>query len=913
MYDLAAGALREQPGVLLAGPAGIGKSHLLARLVDDGLARGVRVLRCSPVEAELPLPFMCLIDLFETVADEVVGRLPSGQRDALRAALLRGDGPDTAAAGGRVHLAVLTLLRLLAADGPVWIVVDDIQWMDEPTAQILGFVARRAAGTPLRVLATERVPGGEPAKHLRLCPPGTVELAVPPLSAADLAPVLAAHCAAPVPAATAREIHRVARGNPLYALEILRSLPADGPGGKPPAEGLAVPGLLRGLLLDRLRSLPADVHGTLVLASAASRPDLTLLATAGGAGVTAHLETAERLGVVRISQEGHIHFDHPLVRSAVYSEASGRERREAHGRLAAAATEPVERARHLALANPARDEGVALTLMDAAASARRRGAPATAAELAALAVARTPAGAGPARTARRLACAEYHCDAGRWDAARHEASAILAEEKDPSTRVKARIVLLKCAGQALEGEGRLIEEGLAESAGSPALEAQLRYWSSARELLAGRVDQAVREARRGAELAQEAQDTPAHIDALTSVAYLQRLAGDPGAEATLASVFEKAREQGVDDARLLDALITQAIFHLHTNRLAEAAGGLTSLLARFGEQVTVEDQLRSHVALTDVHLRAGDCPAALRAAASASVLNDDVDGAAGPVTYAMAAAESYGGSLERARELAEQGARAADRDGDRFWYLWNLTVLGRSHLLGGDPVRAAEVLREVRKSEQTMGIVDPAVGRWHADLAEALVGAGSSEEAAELIDTVSRVARRLGRMGVLGCMERAAALRHAALGELGAAAVLLESSAARLRAEGLPLELARTLASLADVERRRRRQAAARKAAAEASKLCRDAGAAAWFGWIEAHPRGARRPQDPLVPQLTASELRVAELAADGATNREIATACYLSIKTVEASLSRVYRKLGVRSRTELAKTLPDWVGPANP
>jgi DNA-binding CsgD family transcriptional regulator len=160
-------------------------------------------------------------------------------------------------------------------------------------------------------------------------------------------------------------------------------------------------------------------------------------------------------------------------------------------------------------------------------------------------------------------------------------------------------------------------------------------------------------------------------------------------------------------------------------------------------------------------------------------------------------------------------------------------------------------------------------------------------------------------------MDRAAALRHLALGELSEAATLLTSSEAKLRSEGLPLELARTLAALADVERRRRRQAAARRASQEATQLCEEAGAAAWLGRIESRSRGGAEPRgrSDSAQTLTPSELRIATLAADGATNREIAAACYLSVKTVEASLSRVYRKLSVRSRTELAKTMPEWVG----
>jgi len=938
----AARALAAGPGALLTGPAGIGKSHLVAALTARARADGILVLACTPAEAELQLPFVSLIDLLAPVGDDALDRLPLGQRAVLRAALLRGEGSEPAPRGVQVRLAVLTLLRALAAERPVWIVADDLQWMDEPTAEVLAFVCRRTTGMRLRVLATERVAPGRAPTRAGLCPPGTALLTVPPLTVADLRSMLEIRTGAPVTAAQARDIHHAARGNPLYALELLRARPAHG-------EPQPVPPRLRSLLLARLRALPEPVRATLVLASAATRPDLTLLATAGGPAAPANLEAAESHGVVRIAQDGHLEFEHPLVRDVIYSEAAGHERRAAHAALAAASAEPVERARHRALADPSQDEDVARDLIDAATAARRRGAPATAADLAALAAARTPAPAFRDRAERTLSAAEYAYDAGQHERARHEAAELLAAQTagggglDPSQCVRARIVLLKSSGQALEGEKATLDAGIAEAAGDPALEARLRLWCSARDLLAGRVESATVEVRRAARLAEQAgpDEAATRVVALTDLAYILQLTGDPAAEPTLREAFDVAREHGIEDTRLWDSLITHAILDQHANRLAEAEAAIGAMLARFGDVVGVEEQFSAQLALIEVRARGGDGPGALAAARRAAEIFEDIDDSRGTVLYAQAAAEAVGGSLRRAADLAEAGARAAERDGDRFWLLWNLTVLGRARLLLGEPARAVEVLREVRRIEREMGVGDPAIGRWHADLAEALIALGAHEEARQLIAEVCDTARRLGRTSVLAAMQRAAALRALALGDTAVADSLLHGAAEDLRGVTAPLELVRTLLAIADLERRRRRRAAERAALTEARAVCATTGAVAYLprvderlarigapppaaplGGVGAAPgtgggagaaglgegadeqaaaAGDQRSQDPLTP----AERRVAELAGAGATNREIAAACYLSVKTVEATLSRVYRKLGVRSRTELANLLP--------
>jgi DNA-binding NarL/FixJ family response regulator len=217
-----------------------------------------------------------------------------------------------------------------------------------------------------------------------------------------------------------------------------------------------------------------------------------------------------------------------------------------------------------------------------------------------------------------------------------------------------------------------------------------------------------------------------------------------------------------------------------------------------------------------------------------------------------------------------------------------------------------EALREARTIELAMSIADPAMGFFHADLAEALVAVGALDEARRTVDAVTATARRLGRSSVLACMQRAVGIGHMAAGQLAEAASALRASAAQLERVGLPLERARSLLALSDLERRRRRQAASRDALSAAHQLCVDNGANAWLPRVEQRMLRSGEVVPGRAVNLTPSELRVAELAGSGATNREIAATLYLSVKTVEATLSRVYRKLEVRSRTELAKTMAE-------
>lgn len=913
LLDTALAELTARPGVLLHGPAGIGRSTLVTALAASLAARdkSSTVLYCSPAQEDARLPFVGLIDLFARVPEHCLETLAPHPRAALRAVLLRGPEPADDRARLAVRVAVVEVLRTLAATGPVLLVVDDLQWLDEPSAEVLAFAVRRLEGLAVRVVAAERVADGEQPERLRCCPPGTVELPVPPMTDDEVAHLVRTAIGADLPPAVLRAVQDTAAGNPSYARELGLAAPRDAVSvgfGR----ALPVPRRLRAVLLDQVRTLPEAVRHTLLVACTAARPSLTVLRAAGLADPAADLAEAERLGVAAVDADGTVRFSHPLIRAAVCADAPEHSRRQAHALLARAVTEPVEQARHLALAHPYEDETTARTLMSAAESARRDGAPDAAFELAGLAALRTPGNRPADRADRLLAAADYACDAGQLEEAGQAAETVLAGSGAARQRVRARLILLRNAGQALGGARDLIEEGLRDAGGDPEAEGWLHHWAAVRGLLCGELAQAARHARRAARQAARAGDTDTHIGALATLARVESLAGEPaaaGAALEEALTLVGGAEAGPESWGLIRM---RAILALDSDRVTEAGQQVAELLADIGEFAGVEEVMATLVALTRIQVRAGQCREALRTAARCSRTLAETGVQAAPALYAAALAATAGGTADEARQLAEQAVRASEADGDRLFLLRALAVLGQAGLLAGDPRGAAaatEALRRVRELGEAMGAADPPLLHWYGDLAEALVILGETDTAGAVLREARTRVSGDAPGSVLAALERAEGLREAGLGRAKEGALRLRAAADRLRQLPLPMELVRTLIALGAVERRARRRTAARAALGEALETATRIGAAPLaaragdeLARLDAGDRSGEA--GAAGPELTPTEARIAELVGGGATNREVAAELFISVKTVEGALSRVYRKVGVRSRTALAHAM---------
>ncbi|MFE4581562.1 helix-turn-helix transcriptional regulator [Streptomyces chartreusis] len=908
LFTAARDQLARGGSVLLHGPAGIGKSTVLRALAGECGATARTVLRCSPTESESHLPFLALADLLGLVLDEVSDRLPAAQLTALEAALT-GRGESTLQRDGlALRLAVLSALRALADTGPVLVVADDLQWLDPASAELLGFAARRLGDTPVRMLFAVRTDGEEYDRHLRASPPDTLAVRLGPLSRAQMSTLLENRGYTGLPRSTVRDIHRTSGGNALFALELGRAL-AENATPPRPGEPLPVPTSLRALVLNRLEMLSDQARRTLLVASAGARPTLALLHAAGRDDAEAETAQAAELGLLATEPEGPaVRFAHPMISAALYAEAPAQERRAAHAALSTAASDPIERARHLALATTGTDPEVAARLAEAAALARDRGAPSVAAQLSLLAARHTPADGTPSPDALRLAATEDAITAGELDLARDIAREVLARTAVPAERVRAWIAVIETAGHAMTEVDSIFPQALADAGEDPKLLALVHYQLTWRALLVeGDFEEAREEAGYAAELAARAGDRYTELLALALKAQIETLMGHPDAPATIRRALEEPQDPRVA-CHHNGAGYSRFRWLIMSDQLPEARAAVTALLREVRRHGWVESEVHFLRGVAETELHSGHCGRALDLARESLRLARDTG--IGEVASAVltSLAEAAGGEVERALTLAREAMEHAEEDGDQMYVSRALAALGHAQLVAGDTEAAVRSLRRVREVEQGLGITDPARGRWHGDLAEALVRGGEIAEAQDVIDVTREQALRLDRESVLAVLDRAQALVRAARGDRDAAVAQLTSAQDRLGKLGYGLEEARAAFALAQL----RSGAAGPTSYDEPARLFRRCRALPWLRRVEAAAAvGAVEPAPaPVVAPdgldgldgLASMERQVAALVMEGATNREIAARLFISVKTVEATLTRVYRKLGIRSRVDIVR-----------
>ncbi|MET9433953.1 AAA family ATPase [Streptomyces sp. NPDC006551] len=926
---------------LLTGPAGVGKTEVALAEAARAEARGETVLWLATLPADRDIPGAAAAALVASVAatvtwpgvalpetdggavdgasdptttaDRFPGRgagasgvfdgLPGPQRTAVamlcREAPLHEGGWDPIA----LRLGIARILRGLTVRGPALLVVDGVQHIDADSADLLRF-ALHLAPPALRVVAVEtpEAYGSEDAHDTHLWVPSEADiLLVPPLQADEIAELLIHHR---LPSRMAGRIHKASGGNPRLALAVGRSL-ADARTPVHHAEALTLSGRARDLARQLLGAAPPAVRETLLLAALALRPTAALVRRAGRPNAEADLAAAERAGLVSLAEDGTVTFTAGLLPSTLVHDACWAERSAGHAALAKVVDDSVEAVRHRALATDIPDEDLAAEVAAAADLARRRGNSALAAELALLAAGSTPVQHGPQRIARLVDAAEEAARAARADLAMRAATDLLARDAAPADRVRARLAVLDTAGQGLTGLDDMYVHAMEDSEGDTALRAAVQLRLAVKYVLAdGDPSHSRAAAVESAALAASMGDPRTAAQALTVQARMERALGAPDAESVLAQArgLEMAeRPLGIRNAAQI-LTIRHALFD---DRLGDARDQLNALLPLVRRRGSVEDTIELFSTLAAIESRMGVCPAALAHAGQSLALTLEAGLSPGPAWYTLALAETAGGSFGRAASYARRSVQASEEEGDRVFLSRSLYALGRVQLVNGDVASALETLRRVQVNERAQANVDPSMLRWHEELAEALLANDAAQEAADLLTEVRPVAERLGRTTVLLGCDRAYALYLAAAGKTDEAAELLTRTAERFAEAGLPLERGRALIALARVERRRRRRSAAQSALQTAASVFERAGAAPWLALASETPAGEVAEDTlPALSSLTDAELRLARLVGQGASNQEAAAKLYLSVKTVEARLTRIYQKLDVRSRAQLATAL---------
>jgi len=893
--ELAAGR-----SVLLWGPAGIGKSTVLDALSAPAVgAADTLVLRAAAAEAEADLPYLALVDLFDGVLDAPRPPvLPAHLRAALDGALLRSAVPATPQDQLAVRLAVLELLRGLAAERPVLLILDDTQWIDEPSAGVLRFVARRLDTVPVQVISAERVAQGDSPARVDLCPQPCAELQVPPLTQSDVSDVLRYRFGAGVPRHRLQRVYTASGGNPMFAVELGRALQERGEVS--PTSPLPVPDRLRGLLAERLARLSSAGRPPLLIAAAAARPSRDLIERCGAD--PDGLADAIEAGVVTAALDGAVRFTHPLLREMVYADARTEELRWAHGRLAQVVADPVERARHLAAASSAPDEALAQTLADAAATARLRGAPDAAADLAALAAERTPRDTPGVAAARRLSAAQYAYHAGAEEEAHRYASAALRDAADRHTRVNARLLLIDLVGQDQSGIGPLLDAAYADALDEPELLANVRLYRAQKAWYDADSEAAMAELKRAAESAEQCGDAERLVEVLS---WQGTILGGPAGDELAIRAGDMAHDLPLS-VEMVDARYMAALRQMFAGEITDAERRIIALRDAVESTGTMRELMRVLLYTANILARAGRCADAVLAGHACLRLFLDVAPTPGPALIATATAEMYGGSLTAAGEYAERALAASLAAGDEDWLRGAYAIVGQVHQMRGDAAAAVEMMRQCYELEQRLSRTDPSVLLWHADFVEALVATGARDEAAEVLADVRARAHRMERRVVLLGLDRAEAALIAANGEARDGVAALRAALSACTEHPYPLELARAWHALGVLERRAHRRAAARTALSEAVRRYEAIGAAPWLAIAEAE---LLRLDGARAAGLSDTERRIVELVRVGALDREIARSLFLSIKAVEANLTRLYRRLGVRNRAQLARVLDSTLG----
>jgi len=891
---------RHEPcALLLEGEAGIGKTTLWREGVRLAEGRG-RVLASRASEAETKLSFMVLGDLLAPALDEGLREMPPSQRRALEAALLLGGAARFRPDARAVALAVLGVLRALASDGPLTIAIDDVQWTDAPSARALTFALRRLVDQPVTVIAAKRLASGlsDPLDLVASVGARVDRLTIGPIAPVALGRLLRQGLGRNFSPPLVRRIHEASGGNPFFALEIARAL-SGGDALLNPGEPLPVPSDLRELLCRRLTALPRSARNTLLLAASSAHPTVQLVE--GVRGGAAGLAEAESAGIVEV-HGSDIEFTHPLFASTVYEIATARDRRTAHAALAKVVKDPEERARHLALCATGPSEEVASALEEAGDRAVARGAPLAAAELYGLATTITPPGEIEGLRLRRLRSAQALFAAGDTGGARELNERMLAEATPGPARAQTMYSVSFMSWNDLPRVKELLEQAIEEVGKDDYIRGLILGDLAWVEFDSCDPTSAIPWAQAALELSDEGNHPFVLRNALAVLAMAEAVLGHDPAD-LLARGISKEGVLAYGEVGTPRTCLGR--LQLWKGALEAARDTLHVELERYLEQghESASWQVRSYLA--EVEYRAGRWGLAAEHALEAHeiVVEAGWTNVLGEVASVKAAIEAATGKIQEARVDGAEALSVCDRTGDRWNEIKARAAMGFLDLSLGDAAAAHRWLAPATEITERMDLREPGAFLFVPDEVEALVALGELESAEQLTDRLDEQGRALGRPLALATAARCRGLVAGARGDLEEAAEHLQRSLGEHARTQQPFELGRTLLVAGAVRRRMRQKKGARDLLQRALTTFDDLGAPLW---VERSRRELARigGRAPSRDELTPTEEQVARLVAEGRTNREVAKALFMSPHTVDANLRRIYRKLGIHSRTELAHKL---------
>jgi DNA-binding NarL/FixJ family response regulator len=895
LADFLTGEHEAAAGLVVDGEAGIGKTTVV-RAALERTASETRRLFARPSAGETELPYAALGDLLGGVDEDALARLPVPQREALEIALGGAAGAVNAATVAR---GLLGLLRGWCAERPLLVAVDDVQWLDRPTASALSFAFRRLTSEPIRVLLAVRT--GEPAESpLALTDwPSIQRLSIGPLELTELGALLRERLGERFSRPRLKTLAKASAGNPMFTLELAR---AD-VRGRPEAESLPE------AVAERLRGLDDEVRAVASVAAAALRPSVELLLRAGV--IREHLRSAVQVGLLELEDERLV-FSHPLLAAGAYGLLLPDERRAIHSRLAEVADNLVERGHHVSRSVLGPDEHAAEVLERAAEAAANLGDHAAAARFLLRAAELSPDPRGDAAVRRELRAAAEFESAGDVETASRLDRSLVDRLGRGVARAQARRQLVSASlGPSMSNEDavRELSAALDDTTGDPAVQALVQVALADCTHSLGRFEESLAHAWKAFELAEQADAAATAVTALAYAGYAECLLGR-----------DTSRSVGLVSARWDESIVSTTGYspRIVLGRIALFATSFAEAEDLFRQELRVAEERGLEVIeviarsrLAETQLRAGRWEEALP---NARLALEHARQATNPQVvmanaYPFAMTLAVLGRHDEARRLATEALASAEEMRDFRFRVYHRAVLGLTALAEGDPGGSADVLEPAWRLMLEHGIGNLSIFPVGHVLGEALVAVGRIDEA-ETVATTLHACPAGEKPWCRAMANRVHGLVASAHGDHASARDTMAAALEAHRQLPEPFEQARTQLLAGRVERSARNWRDARTAFTDALQRFDQLGAARWseIAASEIARLPGRRPADKQA--LTTREREIAALVVAGLANKDIAARLFISLRTVEANLSRAYAKLGVRSRTELAAHLGGTAAP---